>query len=130
MLKSMLPAPASVLYELPQSSDSLTPRRQFSPPCCSMVGSPQVPHQVPMGEWGRVKEWEGKGTAPASSTVFSPPACITSATGLQALPPTSCGGRPRNSQLRLIAESPVLRVWVARGGGGGVGVGDGRIEVR
>lgn len=95
MLQSMLPAPASVLYELPQSSDSFTPHRQFSPPCCSVVGSPRVPRHVPMGAWGRVSSGRARGQRLPPPPCSPSPAWMTSATGLQALPPTSLveGGR-------------------------------------
>lgn len=60
----------------------------------------------------------GRGAAPAPSTVF-----LFSGMDAKcgwALSSASClvsGGRPRNSRLRLIAESAVLRVRVAGGSG-------------
>lgn len=119
MLQSMPPAPASILYELPQSSDSSTPARAVFASLLLHGGVPAGSSPRSSGGMGYSKEWEGKGAAPASSAVFS-------GSGMddkRHWAPSSAfhfvsGGRPRNSRLRLIAESPVLRVWV--GGRAGV----------
>lgn len=54
--KSILPVPASVLYELPQSSDSFTPRRQFSPPCLLRGRVPAGSSSGSNGAMGQSKE--------------------------------------------------------------------------
>ena len=130
MLQPTLPAPASGLYELHLGPDSFSPRTppapagrsplQILPPCCSMVGSSGGSSSCANGDmgWRREWEWEGEGAAPAPSTVFS--FSGTDAKRGWAASSASClvsGGRPRNSRLRLTAESSVLCVRVAGGSG-------------